>query len=332
MSFFPSAAMANDSYPRLLGDIGGTNARLAWQTGRAAPLTDVVTYACAEHDSLLAAIRHYLAEHGKQRPSTCAIGIANPILGDHVQMTNHHWSFSISALQQGLGVKRLKVINDFTALALSLPTLQPADLLRIGHGGAAVPGAALAVLGPGTGLGVAGLLPSGVCGFVPVTGEGGHVTLAAQSEFETAVIGLLTHRFGHASAERALSGPGLVNLYDAASTLANRTPLPLRPADVIERSRDDADPWCVAAIDLFCKFLGGVAGNLALTLGARGGVYIGGGLAPRLQAQIERSAFRERFVGKGRFREYLEAIPTFIIDAQTSPALTGAARALDMAD
>jgi glucokinase len=324
--------MSHESCPRLLGDIGGTNARFAWQADRAAAPIDVATYACAEHDSLLAAIRHYLAEHGKTSPSACAIGIANPILGDHIQMTNHHWSFSISELQQALGLKRLKVINDFTALALSLPTLQPGDLRRIGPEGVAAAGAALAVLGPGTGLGVSGLLPLGTGGFVPVTGEGGHVTLAARTAYEADVIDVLAQRFGHASAERALSGPGLVNLCDAASTLAGRRPLPLRPADVIERARNESDPSCTAAIDLFCNFLGDVAGNLALTLGARGGVYIGGGLAPRLQGQIERSAFRERFAAKGRFREYLEAIPTFIIDAQTSPALLGAGRALDLAD
>ena len=330
--FFLMGAMANEFFPRLLGDIGGTNARFAWQSDRAAPPTDVATYPCVEHDSLLQAIGHYLAEHRKERPPACAIGIANPILGDLVQMTNHHWSFSISELQRGLGFQRLRVINAFTALALSLPALQAADLHHIGHAGEAVPGAPLAVLGPGTGLGVSGLLPSDTGSFVPISGEGGHVTLAAHGEYEAAVVSALARRFGHASAERALSGPGLVNLYDAASILAHRTPLPLCAADVIERARGAADASCIAAIDLFCKFLGSVAGNLALTLGARGGVYIGAGLAPRLKAEIERSAFRERFAAKGRFRDYLGAIPTFIIDAQISPALIGAARALDRAD
>jgi glucokinase len=324
--------MVNESYPRLLGDIGGTNARFAWQANRTAPPTEVTSYACAAHDSLSSAIRHYLTEHRKGCPPTCAIGIANPIVGDRVQMTNHRWSFSISELQRGLGLKRLKVINDFTALALSLPTLLPAELHRIGQEGVAVPGAPLAVLGPGTGLGVSGLLPSGACGFVPITGEGGHVTLAAQGEFEAAVVSALARRFGHASAERALSGPGLVNLYDTVCTLERRSVSPLGPAEIIERARNEADPHCVAAIDLFCKFLGDVAGNLALTLGARGGVYVGGGLAPRLHAEIEGSAFRERFAAKGRFGEYLGAIPTYIIDAQVSPALVGASRALDMGD
>ena len=324
--------MVNQTCPRLLGDIGGTNARFAWQTDRGSPPTEVSSYACADHDSLLSAIRHYLAEHRKQCPPACAIGIANPILGDRVQMTNHHWSFSISELQRGLGLERLRVINDFTALALSLPTLLAAELHLVGQEGVAVAGAPMAVLGPGTGLGVSGLLPSGAGSFTPITGEGGHATLAAHGEYEIAVVRLLAQRFGHASAERALSGPGLVNLYEAACKLADQPALPLGPAEVIERARSDADPGCVAAIDLFCNFLGSFAGNLALTLGARGGVYIGGGLAPRLHVEIERSAFRERFAAKGRFRDYLGAIPTFIIDAQVSPALVGAGRALDTAD
>lgn len=324
--------MHNKTYPRLLGDIGGTNARFAWQTGHEAAPSDVACYACADHASLLLAIEQYLADHHKVRPLACAIGIANPILGDFVQMTNHHWSFSISDLQHQLKLQRLKVINDFTALALSLPTLQVADLHRIGGQGLAVPGAPLAVLGPGTGLGVSGLLPSGGTCFVAIAGEGGHVTLAPQSDHEAAVVGVLAQRFGHASAERALSGPGLLNLYEAASLLAKQPPLPLSPADVLDRARDKSDPLCVSAIDLFCKFLGSVAGNLALTLGARGGVYIGGGIVPRLRAQIEQSTFRERFAAKGRFRDYLNAIPTFIIDAKVSPALAGAARALDAGD
>lgn len=126
--------------------------------------------------------------------------------------------------------------------------------------------------------------------------------------------------------------PGLVNLYEAASTLTRQAPLPLSPADIMTRADGNTGRSCTAAIDLFCKFLGGVAGNLALTLGSRGGVCIGGGMAPRLQGWIERSAFRERFAAKGRFRAYLAAIPTFIIDTQSSPALIGAACALDMID
>ena len=320
--------MQSEECPRLLADIGGTHSRFAWQTGANAPPTEVATYLCADNASLLLAMRRYLQEHGKPVPPWCAIGIANPITGDQVQMTNHHWSFSIAGLQQELGFERLVVINDFTALALSLPALTAADLHQIGHG-APRPGGPLAVLGAGTGLGVSGLFVTGPGEYFPITGEGGHVTLAATDERENAVIERLRLRFGHASAERALSGPGLVNLYEAACALTGHAAEALRPAEVIARARIGEDACCVTALDLFFSFFGGVAGDLALTLGATGGVFLGGGLAPRLIPELESSSFRQRFESKGRFRGYLCNIPTYVIHASVSPAFTGAARALD---
>ena len=317
-------------YPRLLGDIGGTNARFAWQVAAGAPLTDVASYLCAEHASLQAVMRHYLAAHHKRAPRGCAIAMANPVTGDTVRMTNHHWSFSISALQRELGIERLAVINDFTAVALSLPALAATELRQIGAG-TAVPGAPMAVLGPGTGLGVSGLLPVAPGHYASIAGEGGHVTLSAGNAHEAAVLQWLHSRFGHASAERALSGPGLVNLYEAACALSGQEASALTPAEVIARARSGSEAACVAALELFCGFLGSVAGNLALTLGARGGLYVAGGMAPRLIAEIAASSFRERFESKGRFRGYLAAIPTFIIDVDVSPALIGASRALDRA-
>lgn len=323
--------MGTDTFPRLLGDVGGTHARFAWQANATAAVSSISSYRCDQHHTLLGAIRHYLAEHGKPPPRAGAIGIANPVTGDAVRMTNHHWSFSISELQRELGLQRLLVINDFTALALSLPALMPDDLRPIG-GGQAVAGAARALIGPGTGLGVSGLLPAADGAGVPIHGEGGHVTLAPDNELESAVVLVLKKRFGHASAERALSGPGLVNLYGALCEVQGQTAEPLEPADVIERSRaGQPDAPCVAAVELFCALLGSTAGNLALTLGARGGVYIGGGIAPRILKELERSAFRQRFESKGRFRDYLAAIPTCVIDAAVSPAFLGAARALDQA-
>lgn len=321
--------MTASSGPRLLGDIGGTNARFAWQPAPGSALADVATYPCAEHASLHDAIRHYLGEHARHMPGAAAIGIANPITGDQVRMTNHDWSFSIAALQRELGLQRLLVLNDFSALALSLPALGRNDLHQVGAG-QAVSDAPMGVLGPGTGLGVSGLMNSGAGTAVPISGEGGHVTLAAADDRDAAVLQLLRQRFGHVSAERALSGPGLVNLHDAACLLTGRPARPVSAATVIADARNASDDCCVMALDLFCGFLGGVAGNLALTLGARGGIFIGGGMAPRFVAEIEQSRFRERFESKGRFGEYLKAIPTFIIDAAVSPALTGAARALDI--
>jgi len=314
---------------RLLGDIGGTNARFAWQAGEGAPLQDVMALATADHPSVGSAIAHYLALTGHSAPAWCAIGIANPITGDHVRMTNSHWSFSIGALQAELGFERLRVINDFTALALALPDLQASELRQLG-GAAAVADSPIGLVGPGTGLGVSGLLPGAMPGtWVPLQGEGGHVTLAAADAREETVLRVLRERFGHASAERAVSGMGLEALYAALTTLdapGSGTALPA--AEITARALAGSDARCVEAVALFCSFLGSVAGNLALTLGARGGVYIGGGIVPRLGALFERSAFRERFEAKGRFRDYLAAIPVFVIHASVSPALLGAARAL----
>ena len=314
---------------RLLGDVGGTNARFAWQDADAAALRDIVSVPTADHPTLAAALTDYLRGIGRAAPPWCAIGIANPIIGDQVQMTNSHWSFSIEAVRQALGFERFVVINDFTALALALPDLPAHELRQLG-GGAAIANAPLALLGPGTGLGVSGLLPGTEPGrWLPLQGEGGHVTLAASNAREAAVLQVLRERFGHASAERAVSGQGLEALHDALCTLVGQAAAaPLPAAEISRRALAASDPQCVEALDLFCAFLGNVAGNLALTLGARGGVYIGGGIVPRLGNAFTRSRFRACFEDKGRFRSYLEAIPVYVIHAEVSPALLGAARAL----
>jgi len=321
--------MAGDSVARLLGDVGGTNARFAWQDHAGAPLRDIVTLPTADHATLADAITAYLQRLGRAAPPWCAIGIANPITGDRIQMTNCHWAFSISGMQQALGFERLVVINDFTALALALPDLQPAELRQLG-GGAAVPRAPVALIGPGTGLGVSGLLAGDAPGrWLPLQGEGGHVTLAAANPREAAVLQVLRDEFGHASAERAISGQGLEALYAAVCKLdavAGFAPLPA--AEITQRALAGRDAQCVEVLDLFCGFLGSVAGNLALTLGAVGGVYIGGGIVPRLGDAFARSRFRASFEDKGRFRAYLQAIPVYVIHTQVSPALLGAARAL----
>jgi glucokinase len=318
-----------DTFPRLVGDIGGTNARFAWIESAGAPLNDIATLPAAAHPSLLDAIRHYLSRHGKPAPRWAAIGIANPVVGDRVQMTNHHWSFSISGMQRDLGLERFLVINDFTALALSLTELTPSELRQVG-GGQPVAGEPLGLLGPGTGLGVSGLLPAG-SGHraIPIEGEGGHVTLAASSEREELVIAALRRRFGHASAERAVSGQGIVNLHQALCELAGQAPTPRDASDITLHGLDGSDPICVEVLDLFFAFLGTVAGNLALSLGTRGGMFIGGGIVPRLGDAIDRSRFRQCFESKGRLSPYVQAIPTFVLQAKTSPALIGAARALE---
>jgi glucokinase len=317
------------SFPRLMGDVGGTNARFAVQESPGAPPTQVVTYPSVEFETFDDALKAYVAQLTCPKPLQAAVGIANPIVGDHVQMTNFHWAFSIEAVRKELGFDRLLLINDFTALALSLPSLQPEHLRRIGTAGTADPAGAIGLLGPGTGLGVSGLLHDTAGHLVPLGGEGGHVSLAAANVREDRVIAVLRDKFGHASAERALSGMGLVNLYEALCAIDGVASKALDPAGVTAAATAGSDARCVEAVETFFAFLGSVAGNLALTLGSRGGMYIGGGIVPRLGDWIDRSAFRERFIAKGRFREYLDGIPTWLIHAETSPALIGAARALD---
>ena len=308
--------------------MGGTHARFAWQPEPNAAPGAQATVPCGVHASLAEAARGYLAAQGLPTPAAAAIGIANPITGDLVKMTNHHWSFSIRQLREDLGLAHLAVVNDFQALALGLTTV-PADALLPLGGGEAVAGAPCAVLGPGTGLGVSGLVRGADGSAIALSGEGGHVTLAAADGEEAEVIARLQQRFGHVSAERALSGPGLVNLYEVVCARQQQPAEALTPADVVARARAGTDAACGRAVGLFCSLLGTVAGNLALTLGAHGGVYIAGGVAAHLAGELARSRFRERFEQKGRFASYLSPIPTWLIRDPTLPALLGASRALD---
>lgn len=244
-------------------------------------------------------------------------------------MTNHHWAFSQSAVKAEFGLSTLRLLNDFTALALALPVLPAAELRQVG-GGVAHPDAAIALLGAGTGLGVSGLLPDRRGSWLPIEGEGGHVTLPAVSSRERLVMDGLILRYGRASAERLLCGQGLV---DACAILCEADGVPERTlahaSEVTEAALAHQLPQATEALTHFCALLGSVAGNLALTLGARGGVYIGGGIVPRLGDWFHHSPFRRRFEAKGRFTAYLQAIPVWVITSSQSPALLGAARALD---
>ena len=318
-------------YPRLLGDIGGTNARFGWQASEGATISHVQVLPCAEHDSLLEAAQSYLKQQDLP-PSPCAaFGIANPVTGDQVAMTNHHWTFSVSALRQGLGLARFLLLNDFTALALSLTHLPASQKHAVG-GGQAAPNAAIGLIGPGTGLGVSGLLPLGYQNkWIPIAGEGGHVSLSAANLLEFSVLQHLQKRYGHVSAERVISGAGLVDLYHALCDLKDGQGREITtPADVLARAQEVPLSTANQALDMFCGFLGSVAGDLALTLGARGGIYIGGGIVPRLDERFTASPFRARFEDKGRFKAYLKEIPTWVIHSPVSPALQGASQALSL--
>lgn len=314
---------------RLVGDIGGTNARVALLDEQGQPGEPVVLRV-QDHPDIGQALRGVLGSTlglpDGARVESAALAVNGPVVGDTIALSNSHWTFSIDALQDTLELDALHVVNDFTALALAVPHLPDAELDQVGPG-RAVPRHAIAVIGPGTGLGVSGLVP---CGdrWTALQGEGGHVTLGGNNSREQAVQARLAERFDHVSAERFLSGPGLVNMASALREIDGVAPQSDTPATVSERGLAGSDAACEEALHLFCRLLGKVAGNLVLTLGAEGGCYIGGGVAPRLGELLHRSEFRAAFEAKGRMAGYLARIPTYVIHAPY-PALIGAARLLD---
>ncbi len=315
--------------PRLLADVGGTNARFALETGPGR-IGSVKVLPCADYATLAAALQAYLrlpevVAAGAAPVRQAAVAIANPVDGDLLRMTNHHWSFSIEALRRECGFEHFVVVNDFTALARALPHLAQADKRQVGPG-AARPGAALGLIGAGTGLGVSGLIPARG-GWTALRSEGGHVSFAPVDETEIAILRFAWREFAHVSAERLLSGDGLELIHRALAERAGGPAEPLAAAEITRRALAGESALCDAVIEAFCSMLGGMAGNVAVTLGALGGVYIGGGIVPRLGERFERSCFRARFEQKGRFAEYLSQVPTFVITAQY-PAFLGASAIL----
>jgi glucokinase len=319
-------------WPWLVADIGGTNARFGWVAEPGRAVERVQTLSCADHAGPAEAAAAYLAALKADRgaaftpPRAAAWAVATAVGGDEVALTNNGWRFSQAQAAAELGLSRLVTLNDFEALALALPHLSGAQLRPIGRTPEPAPGAALAVVGPGTGLGVAAIVPTGA-GWVALPGEGGHATLAAADEHESAVLSAARRRFAHVSAERLLSGIGLPVLHRAVAEVDGIAAPELGTEAIVELGLAGSDAHCSQTLDLFCALLGSFAGNVALTVGARGGVYIGGGIVPRLGERFFVSRFRERFEAKGRFRHYLQAIPTALI-TDTLAALTGAAAAL----
>jgi glucokinase len=309
----------------LVGDIGATNARFGLVSPDGAIVHSGV-FADTDFATIGEAIRAYLAQaNAFMSPHIGCLAIAAPVGGDEIRMTNHPWNFSRAALRDELGFERLEVINDFTAVALSLPRLGATDRMPVG-GGSAVAGRPIAVLGPGSGLGASGLIPTGTR-WSPLTGEGGHVTMPAVTARENGVLEWMRRHFDHVSAERCLSGPGLVNLYNALAGLDGVPAAPYTAAQITDPGNAARDPLCREATAMFCAMLGTVAGDLALALGAQGGVYIAGGIVPRLGARFVESGFRASFEAKGRLSPYVAAIPTYVVTHRL-PAFLGCAAAL----
>lgn len=306
----------------LIADMGGTNVRFALVDDSGAIGPDMVLQ-CADFAGPDDAARAFLTARDGARPERGAFAVASPITGDMIEMTNSAWRFSVHHVQRQLGLSSLQVVNDFTATALSVPHLGASHLLKLG-GAEPVAGAPIAVLGPGTGLGVSGLVMGSDGFWQALATEGGHVTMAATDETEAAVLAQLRHRFGHVSAERVLSGPGLLNLYEAVAALQGQPASYSTAEAVSSHGLDGSCPLCRQALTMFFVMLGTVAGNLALSLGARGGVYVAGGILPRMAQAFFASDFRRRFEAKGRFAGYLSSVPTWLV-THPEPAFAGLA-------
>ena len=312
------------SYPQLLADIGGTNARFALETAPGT-LDAIVILACADYPTLSDALRAYFLHPlavtaNVNAVQQAGIAIANPVQGDTIQMTNHHWSFSIEAVRREFQFKTLHVINDFKALAMALPFLSPGQKFQIG-GNAPASGAVLGLLGAGTGLGVSGLIPS-ENRWIALDSEGGHVSFSPTNEREIIILQFALKKYGHVSSERFLSGAGLQLMYQAFAAHGNHEQDEIDAPEICRRGLAHECPVCLEVLECFCELLGSVASNLAVTLGARGGIHIGGGIVPRLGSFFMNSGFRQRFEQKGRLSSYMQQIPVFVI-TEPYPAFIG---------
>ena len=319
--------MHGDPDQVVLGDIGGTNARFAILAEDR--IGAIETLAVRDYPRFAAALAAFLSRHPETRAlARLFLACAGPVADGRCELTNSSWVVDATELRASFNCDAVRVINDFEALAWSLPILESSDLFTIGNGHADR-AASMAVLGPGTGLGVAchALIPAGE---IVIASEGGHATLPATCRREDAIIEHLRNRFGHVSIERVLSGDGLVNLYEAIATIDHLSAAPRSAASITAGAIEGICPICREALDLFCAMLGSVAGDVALTFAAKGGVYIGGGIVPRIVEYLRDSQFRKCFESKGRYKSYLANIATSVI-IHREPAFLGLRRLARMA-
>lgn len=305
----------------LVADIGGTHARFAL-ADVAGHFLEPRAYLCRDYPDLGAALGAYLAEIGARHPRRAAICVAGPVADGRAVTTNHPWAVDAA----GLGIEQVSVVNDFAAVALAVPNLRQGDLFHLGGPTDCAP-APLAVMGPGTGLGVAGLLPHlGINGVVAT--EGGHMTAAPRNDAEARIVDALATRFGHVSYERLVSGQGLENIHGVLAAEAGRIEAADRSApEVSSAALAEDDPLARRALDHFFGFLGSAASDVVLALGARGGLFLAGGMLPDLRQLLAVSSFHARFVDKGRFHDYLAAVPVHLI-VHPNPAFVGLTRLL----
>jgi len=309
-------------------DIGATNIRFARLTYQGDP-GPIVKFTTAEFSDLETALAQFLKSEGGPDPVRIALAVAGPVHGDNVKLTNVDWQFSIRQLTRDLSLEQLAVVNDLEAMALVLPHLASGEKEPIG----VTPGmqsskAPMAVLCPGTGMGIAGLVPVGQ-GWRPIATEGGHTSLAPLTEKEMAVWRHLQARHGRVSVERVLSGPGIVVLYSALASLKGQECETRRPEEIVRLALDEQNPLAVETMEMFCAWLGDVAGDVALLYVARGGVYLAGDILLAIRDILKQGQFRQRFENKGRGTGIVRETPTLLITSE-SPVLHGCAHLLDV--
>ncbi len=299
-------------HPGLIADIGGTNARFALTNAQ--KIYAAHTLKCADYPTIVAAVNAYLEQHcTEHKPDRASFAIAGPISGDTFKLTNNPWQFSVEETRKTLKMTSLRLMNDFAAVAAGVPHIGEKHLKKIG-GGKAVKDQTIGIIGPGTGLGVAALFWDGSRYRVNPC-EGGHVTMPPKNQRQLDLFNILRKKYDHISAERVCSGNGLVNLYNAIRTLDDLNELPERTAQEISQNAiSDSCACCKESLDLMLEFLGTVAGNLSLTLGAYSGIYIAGGIPTKLGDYFFSSPFRQAFEDKGRFQTYQRDIPAYLID------------------
>jgi glucokinase len=311
----------------VVADIGATNIRFARLTARGRP-GPIVKFATSKFPDLKAALAHFLRLEGGPRPVRFALAVAGPVYGDEVKLTNLQWQFSIRRLTKDLNLEQLAVVNDLEALALLLPHLSSEDTVPIGDEivNRSI-NAPMAVLCPGTGMGIAGLVPVDH-GWRPIATEGGHTNLSPLTEKEMAVWQFLRERYGRVSVERVLSGPGLVELYTALASLEGQEAGAVRPEDIVKLALNGESPLAAKTLEVFCAWLGDVAGDVALMYVAWGGVYLAGDILLTIFEILKQSQFRHRFENKGRGTGIVTDTPTFLISCE-APVLHGCAYLLD---
>ena len=306
--------------PYIVADIGGTNARFGIASEQG--VNDVQVFPCNAFESFENVFAAYFETLNNKSIKHAAIAIATHVSDDEVEFTNLPWAFSISRVAKKHGFEKFKVLNDLAASAISIPLLNENQTIKICNNNE-VPMSSKALIAAGTGLGMSGLLPTGET-WMPVAGEGGHMSLCATTKFEYELLKLLFLKHGYVSAEMVLSGRGLTNLHAAVAKINGEALNDLLPAEIVTKGVSGEDKHCELVLNTYCGFLGSVAGDLALILGAQNGVYIGGGIVNHMRDFfVKNTHFMKHFINKGQKENYMKKIPIHMI-SDTQIGLLGA--------